>query len=229
MPFTLPHTSVQEFTAACEELEQRLRTLSSSDSALPAHLRSMEGAREMLLKMLDSLFYTGTSRRINFLHSLRSRRGAPRGARFPAGPGGGAGGFLHRSAAAPRRRAPLGGPSAASAASETSHVHGLVRTLRPLIGVLARFSPQLLDNVKAVYHRRMAGTLRALCAALAHEAKSSAPRRAVWPALGQPSLAAKSDSARALARYVATVCVEQLCNFCTSSTADLANKGSAFL
>lgn len=60
MPSTLPHTSVQEFTAACEELEQRLRTLSSSDSALPAHLRSMEGARLMLLRTLDSLFYTGT-------------------------------------------------------------------------------------------------------------------------------------------------------------------------
>ena len=130
-----------------------------------------------------------------------------------------------RDAAAPRS----GGPSAASAASETSHVHGLVRTLRPLIGVLARFSPQLLGNVKAVYHRRMAGTLRALCAALAHEAKSSAPRRAVGPAPGQPSLAAKSDSARALARYVAAVCVEQLCNFRTSSTADLAKKGPAFL
>ena len=130
-----------------------------------------------------------------------------------------------RDAAAPRS----GGPSAASAASETSHVHGLVRTLRPLIGVLARFSPQLLGNVKAVYHRRMAGTLRALCAALALEAKSSAPRRAVGPATGQPSLAAKSDSARALARYVTAVCEEQLCNYCTSSSTALAKKGCAFL
>lgn len=61
--------------------------------------------------------------------------------------------------------------SASSVAQETSHLHGLARSLQPLLGVLNLGSPPLLEKVRAVYCRRIAAILQGLCAALVDEAR----------------------------------------------------------